>query len=58
MSSKSTPIANVRCDVSSCEYHTESNECTANAINVVKHHGDGSNETDCGTYAKKNCCGQ
>ena len=46
----------VVCEVTNCHYHTTTNECTAEKIEVCncKTCNNGSNETFCSTYREKN----
>ncbi len=47
------PISGVNCMVSSCNYHTEDNECLAGRITVGQPHSEAKSETDCETFVKK-----
>lgn len=43
----------IQCQVVSCYYYMNGDQCTADRIEVLPRDASSTSETDCGTYAKK-----
>ncbi len=43
----------IKCQVVSCYYYMNGDHCTADRIEVLPRNATSTDETDCGTFAKK-----
>lgn len=43
----------IKCQVESCYYYMNGDHCTADRIEVLSRNASNTDETDCGTFAKK-----
>ena len=53
MEKTSSPISRVKCEVTTCEYTLDGNQCVARSIEVTPKEAKNSQETDCATFIPK-----
>lgn len=53
MDTGSKIIKGITCEVNTCEYHTQDNQCSAGNIKVTHYGADTKEQTDCSTFKKK-----
>ncbi len=47
------PNPGIKCQVDSCYYYMNGDQCTADRIEVMPKNADSTEDTNCGTFAKK-----
>ncbi len=48
-----SPINRVNCEVNTCKFYSQGNQCTAQSIHIQPKNANNSDETDCGTFQMK-----